>query len=93
VTVSKTSSPVKFAAKDPSGVTTTVLLLPFWKKDSNVVACILNDIVDAAAKENVKMVCQRILQDSAPLRNLAEKGKIKVIGAYKMLSSGNVEFF
>ena len=50
-------------------------------------------LVDAAARENVKMVCQRILQDSAPLRNLAEKGKIKVIGAYKMLSSGNVEFF
>ncbi|MBU8902409.1 MAG: carbonic anhydrase [Victivallales bacterium] len=51
------------------------------------------ELVDAAARENVKMVCKRILEDSAPLRNLAEKGKIKVVGAYKMLSSGTVEFF
>ncbi len=52
-----------------------------------------DDLVDAAARENVRMVCEKILSDSAPLRNLAEKGKIKVIGAYKILSAGTVEFF
>ena len=50
-------------------------------------------LVDAAARENVKMVCKKILDDSPPLRNLAEKGKIKIVGAYKMLSSGTVEIF
>ena len=51
------------------------------------------ELVDAAARENVKIVCKKVLNDSAPLRKLAEKGKIKIIGAYKMLSSGTVEFF
>jgi len=51
------------------------------------------ELVDAAARENVKMVCKKILEDSAPLRNLVDKGKVKIIGAYKMLSSGTVEIF
>ena len=51
------------------------------------------ELVDAAARENVKMVCKKILDDSPPLLNLAEKGKIKIVGAYKMLSSGTVEIF
>ena len=51
------------------------------------------ELVDASARENVKMVCESILEDSDSLRNLTEKGKIKVVGAYKMLSSGIVEFF
>ncbi len=51
------------------------------------------ELVDATARENVKIVCERILKESPHLRNLAEKGKIKVLGAYKMLSSGTVEFF
>ena len=51
------------------------------------------ELVDAAARENVRMVCDKILKDSAPLRNLAEKGKIKVVGAYKILSEGTVEIF
>jgi carbonic anhydrase len=51
------------------------------------------ELVDAAARENVKMVCERILKDSPPLRKLAERGEIKIVGAYKMLSSGTVEIF
>lgn len=51
------------------------------------------ELVDAAARENVRMVCEKILKDSTPLRNLAEKGKIKVVGAYKILSEGTVEIF
>ncbi len=50
-------------------------------------------LVDAAARENVRMVCKTILKDSPPLRKLADKGEIKVVGAYKMLSSGYVDFF
>ena len=50
-------------------------------------------LVDAAARENVKIVCKKILENSAPLRNLVDEGKVKIIGAYKMLSSGTVEIF
>ena len=51
------------------------------------------DLVDSAARENVRMVCRTILENSVPLRNLAAKNEIKVMGAYKLLSSGEVEFF
>jgi carbonic anhydrase len=51
------------------------------------------ELVDAAARENVKMVRDTILKNSQPLRNLSEKGEIKVVGAYKILSSGAVNFF
>jgi carbonic anhydrase len=51
------------------------------------------ELVDAVARENVRGVCKKILDDSPHLRNLAEKGRIKVVGAYKILSSGIVEFF
>ena len=50
-------------------------------------------LVDNVSRENVRMVCEKILNDSEPLRKLSDKGDIKVIGAYKMLSSGCVEFF
>lgn len=51
------------------------------------------ELVEAAARENVRIVCDAILNNSPSLRNLSDKGKIKVMGAYKILSSGYVEFF
>ncbi|MDD5728565.1 MAG: carbonic anhydrase, partial [Victivallales bacterium] len=50
-------------------------------------------LVDAAARENVRLACRKILADSPPLQKMVRKGEIKIIGAYKILASGYVEFF
>ncbi len=68
-------------------------LMPAVQKIKEKTDLVDEKLVDAAARENVKMVCEKILTDSPPLRNLVNKGKIKVIGAYKILSAGTVEIF
>jgi len=68
-------------------------LMPAVLKAQDKTGFVDDELVDAAARENVKMVCEKILEDSAPLRKLVEKGKVKIVGAYKMLSSGTVEIF
>jgi carbonic anhydrase len=50
-------------------------------------------LVDAAARENVRMTCEKLLAYSPHLRSMSQKGEIKIMGAYKILSSGYVEFF
>ncbi len=49
-------------------------------------------LIDAAARENVNLVTKNILKNSAALRKLEKQGKIKVVSAYYLLSSGKVEF-
>ena len=68
-------------------------LMPTVRKVKQETGLGNEEFVDAVARENVKIVCKKILDGSSHLRNLAEKGKIKVVGAYKILSSGIVEFF
>ena len=68
-------------------------LMPTVRKVNQETDLANEEFVDAVARENVKIVCKKILDGSPHLRNLAEKGKIKVVGAYKILSSGIVEFF
>jgi carbonic anhydrase len=51
------------------------------------------ELVEAAARENVRMACRQIYQNSGPLHKLSDSGEVKIIGAYKQLSSGVVEFF
>ena len=50
-------------------------------------------LVDAAARENVRMTCEKLLAQSPHLRSMSQKDEIKIVGAYKNLSSGYVEFF
>jgi len=49
-------------------------------------------LVEAAAKENVRMVVEQIAEQSPPLRKMQEKGELKIIGAYYYLGTGKVEF-
>jgi len=49
-------------------------------------------LIDAAARENVRMVTKDVLKNSAALRKLEKQGKIKVVSAYYLLSTGKVEF-
>jgi carbonic anhydrase len=49
--------------------------------------------VEATAKENVRMVTAQIAAESAPLRDMQEKGELKVVGAYYSLSTGEVDIW
>lgn len=49
-------------------------------------------LIDTAAREHVRMTCRQIYRNSEPLRKLVDQGEVKIAGAYKLLSSGIVEF-
>jgi carbonic anhydrase len=51
------------------------------------------ELVEATAKENVRMVTAQIAAESAPLRDMQEKGELKVVGAYYSLSTGEVDIW
>ena len=60
------------------------------QKDPNITG---EKLINAAVRENVRLICKAILQSSEPLRKMAAAGKLKIIGAYADLESGKVEFF
>lgn len=60
------------------------------QKDPNITG---EKLVNAAVRENVRLVCKAIPQSSEPLRKMIASGKMKIIGAYADLESGRVEFF
>ncbi|PTS91024.1 carbonic anhydrase, partial [Flavobacterium sp. HMWF030] len=51
-----------------------------------------DDFVDAVAKKNVLLTIQNIKDKSPILKEMAEKGEIKIVGAYYDLHSGEVIF-
>lgn len=51
-----------------------------------------DDFVDAVAKKNVLLTIQNIKAKSPILKEMAEKGEIKIVGAYYDLHSGEVIF-
>jgi carbonic anhydrase len=49
--------------------------------------------VDAVAENNVKMTVRTLLEKSPVLREMAEKGQIKVVGALLDVETGKVQFY
>ncbi|QSH41257.1 carbonic anhydrase [Lentisphaerota bacterium ZTH] len=60
------------------------------KKHTGLEGC---ELIEAAARENVRMSCNLIRETSEPLADMENAGDIKIIGAYKHLTSDEVEFF
>ncbi len=48
--------------------------------------------VNDVAKTNVRLTIQRVREKSVILKELEQKGEIKIVGAYYSLSDGKVEF-
>lgn len=68
-------------------------LMPAVHKAQKDTGATGEELVDAAARENVRMTCEKLLAQSPHLRSMSQKGEIKIVGSYKNLSSGYVEFF
>lgn len=51
------------------------------------------DFVDAVARKNVELTIQNIRSNSAVLKDLEDKGKIKIVGSMYRLVGGKVDFF
>jgi len=51
------------------------------------------ELVEAAAKENVRMVVRQIADESEPLREMQNEGKLKIVGGYYSLTTGEVDMW
>ena len=51
------------------------------------------ELVEAAAKENVRMVVKQIADESEPLRRMRNSGDLKIVGAYYSLTTGEVDIW
>ena len=51
------------------------------------------ELVEAAAKENVRMTVKQIAYESAPLREMQNKGELKIVGGYYSLATGKVDIW
>jgi len=52
-----------------------------------------HDFVDLVVKNNIKNTIQIVLSQSPVLKEMTDKGEIKIIGAYYSLETGEVTFF
>ncbi|HID30047.1 MAG TPA: twin-arginine translocation signal domain-containing protein [Desulfobacterales bacterium] len=50
-------------------------------------------LVEAASKENVRMTVKQIADESEPLRKMQDRGELKVVGGYYLLSTGEVSIW
>lgn len=51
------------------------------------------ELVEAAAKENVRMTVKQIADESAPLREMQNKGELKIVGGYYSLTTAKVDIW
>lgn len=68
-------------------------LLPAVKKAKEETGLSGDELVEAAAKENVRMTVDQIVADSDVLRKMKDSNEIKIIGAYYSLSTGKVDIW
>ncbi len=68
-------------------------IMPAVKKAHKKTGATGKVLVEAAARENVKMVIKQIREQSPSLRKMQTKGELKIIGAYYYLKTGKVEFW
>jgi carbonic anhydrase len=50
-------------------------------------------LVEAAAKENVRMVVKQIADESAPLKKMQDNGELKIVGGYYSLATGKADIW
>jgi len=50
-------------------------------------------LVEAAAKENVRMTVKQIADESEPLRKMQDKGELRIVGGYYSLTTGRVDIW
>jgi len=81
-------------AKETPGINDIVnRLMPAVLKAQKATGLHGKDLVEAAAKENVRMTVAQILDESEPLATMQEKGELKVLGGYYALGTGKVEIW
>jgi carbonic anhydrase len=51
------------------------------------------ELVEAAAKENVRMTVKQIAEESQALGGMQKKGELKIVGAYYSLATGKVDIW
>ena len=51
------------------------------------------ELVEAAARENVRMVVKQIADESQPLRKMQDRGELKIVGGYYSLTTGMVDIW
>ncbi|MDY6987702.1 MAG: carbonic anhydrase [Thermodesulfobacteriota bacterium] len=81
-------------AKETPGINDIVnRLMPAVLKAQKATGLHGKELVEAAAKENVRMTVAQILDESKPLATMQEKGELKVLGGYYGLGTGKVEIW
>ena len=50
-------------------------------------------LVEAAAKENVRMVVKQIADESKPLAKMQGRGELKIVGGYYSLTTGKADIW
>ncbi|MCK4487555.1 MAG: twin-arginine translocation signal domain-containing protein [Desulfobacterales bacterium] len=81
-------------AKETAGINDIVnRLMPAVLKAQKETGFHGKKLVEAAAKENVRMTVKQIADESEPLREMQRKGELKIVGAYYLLSNGEVDLW
>ena len=87
-TVSVAENP---GAKETPGINDIVnRLMPAVLKAQKETGFHGKKLVEAAAKENVRMTVKQIADESEPLRKMQDKGELKIVGGYYSLNTGEV---
>jgi carbonic anhydrase len=82
------------SAKDTPAIDTIIqTIMPAVEKAKKTTGLSGKELVDAAAKENAKMMIAKILEESKALKEMVDHGKLKVIGGYYSLETGKVELW
>jgi carbonic anhydrase len=82
------------SAKDTPAIDTIIqTIMPAVEKAKKATGLSGKELVDAAAKENARMMIAKILEESKALKKMVEHGELKVIGGYYSLETGKVELW
>jgi len=68
-------------------------LMPAVEKAKEETGLSGDELVEAVAKENVRMTVDQIVSESDALRKLKDNNEIKIIGSYYSLSTGKVDMW
>ncbi len=87
------------AAEDPNMKVTPAIrevlnrIIPAVIKTKKKTGLQGKELVEAAAKENVRMTVKQIANESEALRGMQSKGDIMIVGAYYSLTTGKVDIW
>lgn len=81
-------------AKETPGINDIVnRLMPAVLKAQKETGLHGKGLVEAAAKENVRMTVKQIADESESLRKMQDKGELKIVGGYYSLTTGKVDIW